>query len=174
MVIWLTGLSGAGKTTLCTELVTRLKPRLPQLVVLDGDAIRASISGDLGYTEADRVIQIGRVQRLARMLSTQDLVVLVAVVYANPELLAWNRQHIPDYFEVYLRAPLATVTTRDAKGIYGRAARGETSNVVGVDIPWHEPVAPDLVLDTDGRRPVSDLADDVIAAVPSIRDAVKA
>jgi adenylyl-sulfate kinase len=166
MVIWLTGLSGAGKTTISTELYRRLKPRMPELVLLDGDAIRAALGGDLGFTEADRNVQIRRVQGIAKLLSDQGLVVLVGVVYANPELLAWNRANFSQYREIYLRAPLDVVTARDAKGIYGRAARGETSNVVGVDIPWREPERPDLVLEADGRNTPAEMADRVIAAVP--------
>ena len=168
MVIWLTGLSGAGKTTLCSEIYGRLKPRLPELVLLDGDAIRAALGGDLGFTEADRNMQIRRVQGIAKLLAEQGLVVMVGVVYANHELLVWNRANLPSYFEVYLRAPLDVVTRRDAKGIYGRAARGETSSVVGMDIPWHEPANPDLVFESDGRQTPAEMADALIAAVPAL------
>lgn len=146
MVVWLTGLSGAGKTTICRALFERAKERIPELVLLDGDALRDTISSDLGFSEADRAIQIGRVQRLASMLSSQDLVVLVAVVYAHPELLAWNRANIPEYFEVLVDTSLDEVQRRDAKGLYRRARARLVSNVVGVDIPWHRPENADLVI----------------------------
>lgn len=171
MVIWLTGLSGAGKTTICTELYGRLKPLLPELVLLDGDAIRAALGGDLGFTEQDRNVQIRRVQGIAKLLSDQGLIVLVGVVYSNPELMAWNRAHFAGYREVYLRVPLVVVASRDAKGIYGRAARGETSNVVGMDIPWHEPQSPDLTLESDGRHTPAEMADRIIGAVPVFANA---
>ncbi len=168
MVIWFAGLSGAGKSTLCEAIYARLKPRMPELVLLDGDAIRAGVSADLGYTEADRTVQVSRVQRLARLLSEQGLVVMVAVVYASPALLEWNRSQIPGYFEVLLDAPLALVTGRDPKGLYARAGRGETRDVVGVDIPWHRPAASDLVLDAGAGAgaTVEELASRVVNAVP--------
>ena len=167
MVIWITGLSGAGKTTLCTELYRRLKPVVPHLVQLDGDAFRDAFN-DLGHTEAERFKHISRVQRMAKLLADQHLVVLVGVVYANPELLAWNRANLPGYVEVYLRAPFETVVARDAKGLYARALRGEIQNVVGVDIPWVEPVAPDLILDGSGAVTVQDLADQVQQVVSGL------
>jgi adenylylsulfate kinase len=172
MVIWFTGLSGAGKTTVCEALHRALKPRLPELVVLDGDAVRAAFDDGLGYSEADRVIQIGRLQRLARMLSGQGLVVLVAAVYANPELLGWNRLNIPEYFEVYMEASLATVMRRDAKGFYRRAADGEMKNVVGLDIPWVPPRAPDMVVDADHPEPPDAIAKRVIDAIPRLARAL--
>lgn len=169
MVIWFTGISGAGKTTLCAELYQRLKPAMPELVLLDGDAVRAALGGDLGYTEADRVVQISRVQRMAKLLSDQGLCVMVAVVYANPDLLKWNREQIKDYVEIYLRVSMDTVKRRDPKGIYARATDGLTSNVVGIDIPWHEPVDSDLVLDADAGDPPHVMAERVLAAVPALR-----
>lgn len=168
MVIWLTGLSGAGKTTICQVLYRRLKPSMPELVLLDGDAIRESLSTDLGFSESDRVRQISRVQRLARLLSSQDLVVLVAVVYANPELLKWNRDNIADYVEVLVDAPLDLVRARDPKGLYGRAMRGETQDVVGVDLVWHRPVASDLVIDPGAHPTPDDAARAIVQAVPRL------
>jgi adenylyl-sulfate kinase len=171
MVLWLTGLSGAGKTTICTELYGRLKERLPELVLLDGDAVRAALGGGLGFTEEDRNVQIRRVQGIAKLLSDQGLVVLVGVVYANPNLLAWNRANLDPYFEVYLRVPLDVVQRRDAKGLYARAACGETSNVVGVDIPWHEPGHSDLILEADGRDTPAVMAQRIIDNVPTLAGA---
>src|SRR3990167_9076067 len=98
MVIWITGLSGSGKTTLSAALYSLLKPRLRGLVVLDGDMIRSAFGNDIGYRESDRVIQVKRLQNLAKLLSDQDLTVIVGVVYARPDLLEWNRRNIRDYF----------------------------------------------------------------------------
>jgi adenylylsulfate kinase-like enzyme len=171
MVIWVTGLSGAGKTTVCRLLYERLKPAVPELVLLDGDAIRESLSTDLGFDEPDRVRQITRVQRLAKLLSDQHLIVLVAVVYANPDLLEWNRTHNPLYLEVLMDTSLDVVQRRDPKGLYGRIARGETRDVVGIDIPWNPPTRPDLVIDPD-RCPTPPAAAAAIArAVPRLADA---
>lgn len=168
MVLWVTGISGAGKTTICRLMYERLKPVLPELVLLDGDAIRESISTDLGFSEDDRIRQIGRVQRLARLLSAQNLVVLVAVVYANPELLAWNRANIPEYVEVLIDVPLEIVRLRDPKGLYARHARGETTNVVGVDIPWHRPQTADLIIDIATCPTAAHSANAIVRSVPRL------
>ena len=166
MVVWVTGLSGSGKTSVCRLLFDALKPKMPDLVLLDGDALRDTLSTDLGFEEADRIRQIGRVQQLAKLLSEQDLVVLVAVVYARPDLLEWNRHHIQDYFEVLLDAPLDVVRARDPKGLYARITRGEMVNVVGVDLPWHQPKHPDIVLDPVRHRTPEDGAAAIARAVP--------
>ncbi|MBI4283287.1 MAG: adenylyl-sulfate kinase, partial [Chloroflexi bacterium] len=87
MVIWVTGLAGSGKTSLCNALYRLLKPQLPELALLDGDVIRAAFGNDLTYSEEDRVKQVKRLQNVAKVLSEQGLVVIVAVVYAHPDLL---------------------------------------------------------------------------------------
>ena len=171
MVIWITGISGAGKTSLCNALSRRLKPRLPQLALIDGDAVRQVFGDTLGYSETNRMEQIGRVQRLAKMLSNQGLVVLVAALYSHPDLLAWNRANLADYFEVYLDASLDLVTQRDSKGLYAGAAAGTVPHVVGVDIPWHAPQAPELRLDAAAGLDPDDMALAVIRAVPLLRTA---
>jgi adenylylsulfate kinase len=168
MVIWIAGLSRAGKTTLCQEMARRLRLSLPHVVTVDGDDVRRMFGGDLGYTEADRVKQIGRLQALASMLARQDLIVLVAALYCNPVLLAWNRQNLPGYFEVYLRASWKVLRARDSKGLYRGAFGGTIPNVVGVDIPWHEPSAPDLTLDAGPDARADTLARRVIESVPGL------
>lgn len=168
MVIWVTGLSGAGKTTVCTALRETLKGRVPGLVVLDGDAVRQAISFDLGFREEDRVTQITRIQRLAKMLSDQGLTVLVAALYSHPELLAWNRENISDYIEVYLRVSLGALRQRDAKHLYD----GSREDVVGVNIEWQEPAAPDIVFDTDFFESPAILAKRIIAAAPRLAELV--
>jgi adenylylsulfate kinase-like enzyme len=168
MVIWVTGLSGSGKTTLCNAIWQLLKPRLPELVSLDGDGVRSAFGDGLGYREADRVIQIKRMQGLAKVLSDQDLVVLVAALYYHPDLSAWNRDNIKDYFEVYLETSIEAVRGRDNKGLYEQAMAGVIQDVVGVDIPWHVPEAPDLIINNDNPRSAEQLARQVIAAVPGL------
>ena len=166
MVIWITGISAAGKTTLCNALYELLKPSHPNLVSLDGDVIRNAMGGDLGYSEAERKIQIQRIQGLAEALARQDLIVLVAALYAHPDLLAWNREKIPGYFEVYIDAPLALVQKRDPKGLYAKAAVGELPDLVGVDIPWHVPENSDLIIDATKQEAPTLSARRVIASVP--------
>lgn len=170
MVIWITGLSGAGKTTFAKKLYSQLKTKLPQAVILDGDSIRQTISNDLAFDESARKIQIGRVQRLAKLLSDQGLIVIVAVVYAHPNLLRWNRDNINDYFEVYLKVSLDIVRARDTKGLYGKAESASSSNVVGVDIKWHEPVQPDIVFDQDSSLPPKTMVEKLMVAIPKLME----
>jgi adenylylsulfate kinase-like enzyme len=168
MVIWVTGLSGSGKTTLCAALYALLKPRVPHLVKLDGDEIRAAFGDDLGHAEKDRVRQIQRIQRISRMLAGQGLAVLVAALYAHPDLLAWNRSNLPGYFEIYLKADLAFLRQRDSKGLYGKAERGAITDVVGVDIPWHAPERPDRVIDAVSAGDPDRLALSVARSIPAM------
>jgi len=168
MVIWITGLSGSGKTSLSNALFRLLKPRVPELVLLDGDTIRAVFAHDLGYREQDRVIQIKRLQKIAKVLSEQQLVVIVAALYSHPDLFAWNRENFQNYFEIYLEISLDTARRRDTKGLYAPGASPEGANVVGIDIPWHAPLNPDLVI--DANKPVSPntLARQVAASIPKL------
>ncbi|MDC0033831.1 adenylyl-sulfate kinase [Alphaproteobacteria bacterium] len=169
MVIWVTGLSGAGKTTLCFALRNLLKDRLPELVVLDGDVVRAAFGHDLGHQEADRIVQVKRLQGMSKALTDQNMVVIVGVLYNNPELLLWNQQNFPDYFEVYIKTSLETVISRDSKGLYKKAQSGEIVDVVGIDIPWHAPAKPNLTLDGDRPRPPLELAGLVAKSIPRLR-----
>ena len=147
MVIWLTGLSGAGKTLISQKLVERFKVAVPELVQIDGDEVRALYGNDLAFDEDSRRRQIQRIQQLAKILDSQNLLVVVAALYSHPELLAWNRANFDDYLEVYISAPLPLVQRRDTKGLYGKAINGELHHVVGIDIPWHAPANPDLIID---------------------------
>ena len=169
MVIWITGLSGAGKTSLVQAIASQVKRGIRELVLLDGDAIRQLFGNDLDYRESSRVIQIKRIQQIAKFLSDQGLVVMVAALYSHPDLLRWNRENFEDYFEVYIQASMALVGARDSKGLYARANRHETEDVVGVDIPWHPPARPDLVIDADSGESVDVAAKRVIGAVPRLQ-----
>ncbi|MCX7354889.1 MAG: adenylyl-sulfate kinase, partial [Alphaproteobacteria bacterium] len=116
--------------------------------------------------------QIKRLQALADYLSRQDMVVAVAALYAHPDLLAWNRANLRDYFEVYIDAPLDTVRTRDVKGLYAKAARGEMKNLVGLDVPWHAPKHADLVIDARAGETPEASALRVARAVPRLAAAL--
>ena len=172
MIIWITGLSGAGKTTLCNALRDTLRPVLPELVILDGDDVRTAFGQDLGYHKAGRLKQLHRLQSMATVLAKQGLVVIVGVLYAHPDVLEWNRENMPDYFEIYLDASLETVKARDAKGIYAMAERGDMSDVVGIDIEWHVPKNPNLTFDADYPLPPLQLAEQVIAEIPRLKSAL--
>jgi adenylylsulfate kinase len=168
MVLWLTGLSGSGKTTLASALKERLGPRFAGLVVLDGDQVRAAFGDGLGHGPEDRVVQVTRVQRLARLLSDQGLMVIVALVYQNPALLSWNRDRIRNYYEVHIDCSLETVKRRDTKGLYAAYERGEMEHVVGCDIPWVPPRRPDFVINGDAPPDPSESAKDILSSIPRL------
>ena len=144
MVVWITGISGAGKTTLSDAIARKFKPLIPELVQIDGDEIRALFGANLSFEESGRFEQIRRIQRLAHMLDQQGIFVLVAALYGHPDLFAWNRENFSDYFEIYIEAPLELVQQRDPKSLYHKASIGEMPNVVGIDVPWHAPENPQL------------------------------
>jgi len=162
MVVWVTGLSGSGKSTLCAAIRPLLQRIRPNLVTLDGDAVRAAFGEDLGFHEADRVRQIKRIQGVSKLLADQGIAVLVAALYAHPDLLAWNRANLPGYFEVYLKTDVDFLLTRDGKKLYSRSRCGEIPDVVGVDIPWRAPQYADLVIDASSTPPVDALAEQIV------------
>ena len=98
MVVWLTGISGAGKTTIAKSIYNFLKPKLKSLVFIDGDVIRDLYGNDLGFSEECRKIQISRVQKITSFLNKQNLPIIVAALYANKSILKWNRNNFPNYF----------------------------------------------------------------------------
>jgi len=170
MIIWLTGLSGVGKSTLCEALDQLIRPKFPGLVVLDGDVVRSAAGNDLSHSEEDRIVQFYRLQGLARALTDQGLIVIVAAVYNNKELLASNREVLAKYFEVFLEAPLELVVARDAKQLYAQAKIGKMSDVVGIDIVAHKPTKPDLVLDASLELPPTEMAAQVVSRIPWLGD----
>jgi adenylylsulfate kinase len=150
-VYWLTGLSGAGKTTIADGLFERLRADKENVVLLDGDTLRLVFGNDLAHDEAARRQSAMRNARLCHMLSDQGLDVVCATISMWEDCRAWNRANILHYLEIYLRVPLELLSERDPKGIYARAARGELENVVGVDLPAEEPVTPDLIIHNHGE-----------------------
>lgn len=156
MVLWITGLSASGKTTVGRAFLEITKDSAAQKVFLDGDALREMFGGDLGYDENSRIKHIQRVQRLAKFLTDQGIDVVVAALYNNQEILAENRKLFDKYFEVYLKADIEFLKLRENKSLYTKAQSNEIKDVVGVDINWQEPKNPDLIIDTNVlRKPVA-------------------
>jgi len=149
-VYWITGLSGAGKTTLGRQLWRRLRAAGRSAILLDGDALRGAIAEDLDHDLESRRRSAMRNARLCRLLASQGDDVVCSTISLFHEIQRWNRQNIPGYCEIYLRVPLEELRRRDSKGLYGGAARGDTSNVVGLDVAAELPKAPDLILDNHG------------------------
>ncbi|NTW68484.1 MAG: adenylyl-sulfate kinase [Chlorobiaceae bacterium] len=152
MVVWLIGLSGTGKTTLANQVVERIRQSNGKVVLLDGDLIRNLFGNDVDHTIEGRRRNAERLSVLSKFLADQGIHVVAAVLSIFPEWRRWNREHIPDYSEVYIKASMETLLRRDIKNLYARAAKGEIVNVVGVDIPFPEPENPELVIENDVDR----------------------
>ena len=162
-VFWITGLSGAGKTTVGRELWSRLRAAGRSVTFLDGDALRAAIAEDLGHSADNRRRSAMRNARLCRLLAGQGADVVCATISLFHEVQRWNRENIPGYREIYLRVPIDELRRRDSKGIYAGAQRGDARDVVGLDVPAEAPEAPDLVLDNYGALDVATAVDRILA-----------
>jgi adenylylsulfate kinase-like enzyme len=165
MLISLIGMSGAGKSSVGSELCARMKAVHPNTLLIDGDELRAAIAPDLAYTFEDRRESEARRSKLCKYLSDQGMYVICAGLSNYPEWRAWCKKKIAEYFEVYLDVPLAVLQQRDSKGIYRQAADGQTRNVVGVDIPFAPPAEPDLVVDNADGQGVKDVVELILHGV---------
>jgi adenylylsulfate kinase len=164
--VWLTGLSGAGKTTIASALAGQLRAAGREVEVLDGDELRRGLSAGLGFSREDRDTHVRRVGFVAELLARHGVIALVPVIapYAatRDEVRAQHDAHGTGYLEVHVATPLAECVRRDVKGLYARAAAGALIGMTGVDDPYEEPDKPDLRLDTTGT--------DVAAAARCVMD----
>lgn len=147
-VYWLTGLSGAGKTTIGRLWRDELRRRGRTVVFLDGDEMRAVFGVGLGFSGADRRRLAESYGRLCALLAGQGVTVVCCTISMFHSVREWNRANIPGYFEVYIQASMDTLRRRDQKGLYSQKA----DNVAGVGLQVELPDAPDLVLDNNGGK----------------------
>jgi adenylylsulfate kinase len=151
MIVWLIGLSGAGKTTIAKRIVKELKKKHDNVVLVDGDVLREVWGDQPPHTVEGRRINAYRISHLCRFLDRQNIHAVAAVLSIFPEWQQWNRENFSTYFEVFLDVPIEVVEERDVKGLYQSAKSGEMDNVVGMDIPFVPPPNPDLILDSSGK-----------------------
>jgi bifunctional enzyme CysN/CysC len=163
-VVWFTGLSGSGKSTIATSLEKLLSQRGMHTYVLDGDNLRHGLSRDLGFTEADRVENIRRMAEVASLMADAGLIVLVSLISPFRRERAMARELVGgnDFIEVFVDAPLEICEARDPKGLYRKARKREITNFTGIDSPYEPPEYPEVRLDTSKltiERAVADLVD---------------
>ncbi len=149
-VYWITGLSGAGKTTIGKLLYNHLKNNKSNIVFLDGDELREVFGGNTGHSLEERKKIAMYYSRLSKLLSFQCIDVVCATISMFHECRKWNRKNIKNYKEIYLKVPINILVERDSKKIYSRAMKGEIKDVMGIDINYDEPKDPHLVIENNG------------------------
>jgi adenylyl-sulfate kinase len=150
-VLWLTGLSGAGKSTVAAKLAPALAERGHRVELLDGDEVRTHLGQGLGFSRADRDTNIARIGYVAAKLARHGVAVLVAAISPYRQARDQVRASVDRFVEVHVAAPVATCAERDPKGLYARALAGELAHFTGVSDPYEPPVAPELVLHTEAE-----------------------
>lgn len=159
-VYFFTGLAGAGKTTIGGLFYRRLKAVKPNVVLLDGDQTRPVFNEDIGYTDEGRMRGGYRAFRIARLLADQGIDVVICAICMYSQVRDWNRENLEHYKEIYIKAAWETLLQRNQKGLYSGG-----KNVVGLDLPFDEPKAPDSIVENDGRETPEEIVDRLEAAL---------
>jgi len=165
-VLWFTGLSGAGKSTIANLVEKRLHALGHHTMILDGDNVRHGLNRDLGFSEADRVENIRRIAEVSRLFVEAGLIVLVSFIspYRAERMLARDRVGADEFLEIFVDTPIEECRRRDPKGLYEKADSGQIRNFTGVDAPYEAPLDPEIRLLTLERNP-DQLADEVVSAL---------
>jgi bifunctional enzyme CysN/CysC len=165
-ILWFTGLSGAGKSTIANLVEKKLHAMGRHTVLLDGDNIRHGLNRDLGFTQADRVENIRRVAEVAKLMADAGLIVLVSFIspFRAERDLARNLARDGEFYEIFVDVPLAVAEARDVKGLYKKARAGELKNFTGIDSPYEPPVEAEIRIDAAAMSP-ADAAEKIVAAI---------
>ncbi len=167
--LWFTGLSGAGKSTIANFVEKQLHALGRHTYLLDGDNVRHGLNRDLGFTDADRVENIRRVAEVAKLMTEAGLIVMVSFIspFRAERRMARSLFDPGEFFEVHVDTPLAVAESRDVKGLYKKARRGELKNFTGIDSPYEPPESPEIYLDTARATP----EESATAIVDQLREA---
>lgn len=149
-VYWITGLSGAGKTTIGTLFYEYLKTKKDNVLLIDGDVLR-EILGNRDYSPNGRDEVTGINRRLMKMLTRQGIDVVCCVIGMYDRYREENRKNFENYYEIYLKVSIEELIRRDSKGLYKKALAGEIQNVYGIDLAYEEPKNPDLIINNEGN-----------------------
>ncbi len=158
-VYWITGLAGAGKTTIGTALYEKLRETKSNVVMLDGDKLRKAYGDNFGYSKEDRIKAGSITIRLCHLLAEQGIDVICCVIGMYDSFRDWNRANNEKYTEVYLKVSMDTLMKRDKKGLYS----SRVENLVGVTMKMEEPKTPDLVVNNDGSERVEDIVERILS-----------
>ena len=149
-VLWFTGLSGSGKSTIANIVEKKLAAQGRHTYLLDGDNVRHGLNKDLGFTDEDRVENIRRIGEVANLMVDSGLIVLTAFIspFIAERQMARSLLEEGEFLEVFVETPLAIAEERDPKGLYKKARRGDLKNFTGIDSPYEQPEAPEILVDT--------------------------
>jgi len=164
-VYWVTGFSGAGKSTIGYKYYSHLISLGVSAVFLDGDELRLVMGGNHGFTPHERRDLAYRYSRLSKMLSDQGIHVVIATVSMFDEVREWNKNNILNYIEIYLKVPIEILIKRDQKNIYSN----NEPNVVGFNTLAEEPISPDITLLNDGTKSPEEMANQLIILIKKIK-----
>ena len=174
VMVWFTGLSGSGKSTIAIALERELHKRGLLCRILDGDNIRSGINNNLGFTEADRVENIRRIAEVSKLFLDTGIITIAAFISPNNDIREMAARIIgeDDFLEIYVSTPLEECEKRDVKGLYRKARRGEIRNFTGISAPFEVPEHPALSLDTS-RLSVEESVEKLLALIlPKVKKTV--
>ena len=160
---WITGLSGAGKTTIGTLFYSYMQEtNNNNIVYLDGDDLRQIFGDTQQYSPCERKSLALRYSRLCKMLTEQGIDVVIATISMFHEVREWNRENIENYNEIYIKVPMKVLVARDQKKLYSLALKGEVKDVMGVDIEVEEPNDPEVIINNDGSNTPEEMTNELI------------
>lgn len=163
ILYWITGLSGAGKTTIGNRLYYELKKNSDNVILLDGDILKRIVSDrQPGYTNEDRRRRAHKYAQLCQMLTDQGMIVICCTIAMFDEIRDWNRKNNRAYVEVYLEVPLDVLKQRDQKGMYSNLKLGKFENLAGIDIEAELPKNPDIIIENDGRYSIKECVNRIL------------
>jgi len=154
-LIWFTGLSGAGKTTLSLALYEKLK-ETQKVIYLDGDVVRNGLCDDLGFSKEDRKENLRRIREVAKLFLLEGYTVIAAFISPfreDRDLIRYHLDSVGSFIEVYVKTPIEECIKRDPKGLYKKALNGEIKQFTGIDSPYEPPESPEIIVDTLHHTP---------------------
>lgn len=160
-VYWITGLSGAGKTTIGKLFYEQMKGKYPNTVFLDGDTLRSVFGDCFGYTQEERRKCAMCYARLCAMLQEQGMNVVCCTISMFDSVRNWNREYIGGYKEIYVKVSMETLRARDQKGLYSGLTREKQKEVAGIHVDIEEPKNPDLILENNGSETPQEQAEKI-------------
>lgn len=171
LVVWFTGLSGSGKSTIAAEVEKELFEKGFATYLLDGDNIRHGLNGDLGFSVEDRDENLRRIAEVAALFKDAGLVTLVSFIspFNKSRQFARDRVGTDNFIEVYVKADVETCSKRDPKGLYEKAKKGIIKEFTGISSPYEEPETPDIIIDTSNLS-VKECAEDVLDKILELQD----